>query len=174
MRNRQPEPRYLAIGRVLRPHGVRGEVRMELLTDHPEHLAALDEVYLGRTKERREVQNVRLHQGVALLQLSGYEDRNAAEELRGELVYVSLEDAVPLEQDEYYEFQVEGLTVVSEEGQPLGEVVEVLTAPGANDIFVVRGPLGEILIPAIEDVVTGLDLEGGRMVVHLLPGLLDS
>jgi len=172
MRSQRPEPRYLAVGRVVRPHGVRGELRAKVLTDHPERLASVGILYVGEKLRAHKVMGVRQHQGVALIRLEGYEDRAAAEELRGSLLYVTVEDAVPLDEDEYYEFQIEGLAVVTDEGESLGEIVEVFTAPGANDVFVVHGPLGELLIPVIEDVVVELNPDAGRMVVHLLPGLL--
>lgn len=168
----QPEPRYLAVGRVLRPHGVRGEVRVELLTAHPEHLVELDTLYVGPSYEPHQVLSVRMHKDLALILLEGYEDRNAADALRESLLYVAMEDAVPLEEDECYEHQLQGMSVVSEAGEQLGEVAEILTAPDANDIFVVHGPLGEVLIPVIEDVIVGFDLEAGEIVVHLLPGLI--
>jgi 16S rRNA processing protein RimM len=174
MQRKHPEPSYLAVGRVLRPHGVHGELRIELLTDSPEHLSELKTLYVGKTHRPYRVESVRLHQQIALLKLGGCDDRNAADALRDETLHVATADAVPLNVDEVYEHQVVGLTVVTEEGQILGEIVEVFTAPGANDVFIVHGPLGEILIPAIEDVVLGLDLEAERLVIHLLPGLLDS
>lgn len=170
----QPEPRYLAIGRVLRPHGVRGELRVELLTAHPEHLVELDTLYLGDAYEPHDVIGVRMHQDLALLRLRGYESRDAADTLRDALLYVAIEDAVPLDADEYYEYQLEGLTVVTDEGETLGEIAEILTAPDANDVFVVHGPLGEILIPVIEDVIITCDLDAGQVVVRLLPGLISN
>jgi 16S rRNA processing protein RimM len=106
--------------------------------------------------------------------LRGYEDRNAADALREALLYVAIEDAVPLDDDEYYEHQLEGLTVVTDEGETLGEIAEVFTAPKANDVFIVHGPLGELLIPVIEDVIVECDLEAGRLVVRLLPGLIEG
>ena len=172
MRSQQPEPRYLAVGRVVRPHGVRGELRAKVLTDHPERLASVQILYVGEKLRPHKVMGVRRHQDVALIRLEGYEDRTAAERLRGSLLYVTVEDAVPLDEDEYYEFQIEGLAVVTDEGESLGEIVEVFTAPGANDVFVVHGPLGELLIPAIEDVVVEVNPDAGRVIVHLLPGLL--
>lgn len=172
MRKLQPEPHYLAVGRVLRPHGVRGEVRVELLTAHPEHLAELETLYVGDSYEPHKVLSVRRHQDLALVVLQGYEDRNAADALRGRLLYVALEDAIPLDDNEYYEHQLEGLTVVTDEGEHLGEIAEVFTAPDANDVFIVHGPLGEILIPVIEDVIVDCDLDAGQVIVRLLPGLI--
>jgi 16S rRNA processing protein RimM len=172
MQRKHPEPSHLAVGRVLRPHGVHGELRVEILTDSPEHLAELDTLYVGRSHRPYHLESIRLHQKIALIKLGTCDDRNSAEELRDEYLYVATKDAVPLAVDEVYEHQVIGLTVVTDEGQTLGEVVEVFTAPGANDVFIVHGPLGEILIPAIEDVVVGLEVEARRLVIRLLPGLL--
>ncbi|MBN1249721.1 MAG: 16S rRNA processing protein RimM [Anaerolineae bacterium] len=174
MRKLQPEPRYLAIGRVLRPHGVRGELRVELLTAHPEHLAELKTLYVGDAYQPHAVLSARMHKDLALILLQGYETRNAADALRDEFLYVALEDAIPLDEDEYYEYQLEGLVVVTEDGEQLGEIAEVFTAPDANDVFIVHGPLGEVLIPVIEDVIVDCDLEGGQVTVRLLPGLIQG
>ncbi len=171
---RQPEPRYLAIGRVARPHGVRGELRVEVLTDYPEWVEQRAYLYVGPTHQRYALERVRLHQDVLLLKLEGCDDRDAAEALRGALIEVPVEDAIPLDEGEYYHFQLVGLQVVTETNEILGEVVEVMTLPkNANEVYVVHGPLGEILLPAIEDVVVSLDVDAGQIVVRPLPGLLD-
>jgi len=171
-----PEPCYLAVGRISRPHGVRGELRVEILTDYPERLRLHACFYLAcpdspNAVRRYPVEKLRRHKGVLLLKLAGCDDRNAAEELRGQLVQIPLEEAVPLEEEEYYHFQLTGVRVETESGEWLGQVVEVLET-GANDVYVVRGPLGEVLLPAVDDVVLELDLESRRLVVHLLPGML--
>lgn len=164
-------PRFLSVGRVLRPHGIRGELRVELLTDYPERLALHAVLYLGREARPYPLEGVRFHKGAALIKLAGCDDRNAAEELRGQQVQIPIEEAVPLEDGEYYHFQVVGVDVVSEEGEQIGRVVEVMET-GANDVYVVHGPRGEVLIPAIAEAVQELDLNARRMVVRLLPGLL--
>jgi len=172
-----PEPRYLAVGRVSRPHGVRGELRVEVLTDYPGRLGQHAYFYLASPDSpeivrRYPVEKLRRHKEVLLLKLGGCDDRNGAEELRGQLVQIPTEEAVPLEEGEYYDFQLIGVKVKAESGESLGQVVEVLKT-GANDIYVVRGPWGEVLLPAVKDVVLKLDLEARQMVVHLLPGLLE-
>jgi 16S rRNA processing protein RimM len=173
---RVPEPRYLVIGRVLRPHGIRGELRVEVVTDYPERLGQYAFFYLAHpdspeSARRYPVEKLRPHKGVLLLKLGGCDDRNAAEALRGLLVQVPFKEAVPLEEGEYYHFQLIGVEVETESGEELGQVVEVLKT-GANDVYVVRGVHGEILLPAVENVVFELDLESKRMVVRLLPGML--
>ncbi len=169
---KQPEPRYLLVGRVLRPHGVRGELRVEMLTDYPERIATLDTVYVGASYQPYKPLGVRVHKGAMLLTLDGCADRDAAEALRGQPMHIDWEDAVPLEEGEYYHSQLVGLRVELEDGTPLGELVEVFEAPGANDVYVVHGPRGEVLLPAIEDVIRSIDFEAQRMVIHPLPGLL--
>ena len=173
-----PEPRYLAVGRVLRPHGVRGEVRVQVLTNFPERLEQRAAFYLAHPDssedvQRHPVEGMRFHQQLLLLKLEGCDDRNAAEELRDLLVQIPVEEAAPLEEGEYYHFQVIGVEVETESGEGLGREAEVLET-GANDVYVVRGPRGEVLIPAIESVVRVLDVEAKRMVVSPLPGMLDE
>ena len=168
-----PEPRYLAVGRILRPHGVRGEVRVEVVTSYPDRLLQHAYFYIappGRPEaaQRYLVENMRWHREVLLLKLGGCDDRNGADELRGMLVQVPIEQAVPLEEGEYYHFQLIGMKVETESGEHLGQIVEVLET-GANDVYVVRGAQGEVLLPAVDDVILDLDLDLKRMIVRLLP-----
>jgi 16S rRNA processing protein RimM len=172
-KRRVPEPHYLAVARVLKPWGVRGELKLEVLTDFPEKLGRLSRVYLGPEAVPHPVARFHWHSGELLLLLADVRDREAAETLRGQLVQIAREDAVPLEADQFYEHQIIGLSVVTTEGEPLGQVVEVL-ATGANDVYVVQGHRGEILLPARAEVVREIDLDAGTMTVALLPGLLEG
>jgi len=171
-----PEPRYLVVGRVLRPHGVHGELRVEIITGFPERLAQHDYFFLAHPDSPEDVrrypaEEMRQHKETLLLKLAGCDDRNEAELLRDMLVQIPVEEAVPLENGEYYDFQIVGVKVETDNGEWLGQVTEVLET-GANDVYLVRGPRGEVLLPAITDVVRELDMEARRMVVHLLPGML--
>ncbi len=173
-----PEASYVVLGQVRRPHGVRGEVRVEIFTDYPERMGQHDVLYLAHSRttddvRRWEVESVRPHKGVLLIKLVGCDDRQAAEKLRGMLVQLPVDEAVPLEDDEYYYFQLEGMDVETDTGEWLGRIAEVLE-PGAHDVYVVVGPRGEILLPAIEDVILSLDLEAGKMLVRPLPGMLEG
>ncbi len=167
---RPPEPRYLAVGRVARPFGLRGELKVKLLTEYPEQLGRLRTVFLGPEAQAWTVEGLRLHQNAALFKLIGCNDRDAAEALRDMLVQIPLEEAVPLEEGEYYEHQIVGLAVVEQDGTPLGKVREILST-GSNDVYIVVGPEGELLLPAIEPVILEIDLQAGRMVVEVLEGL---
>jgi 16S rRNA processing protein RimM len=167
-------PRFLIIGEVVRPHGLRGELKVKVLTEFPERFRLLDEVYLSdQDDEPRpyQLELVRHHQGFAILKLRTCDDRTAAEKLRGQLVQIPRELAMPLEEGAYYIYQIVGLEVWTEAGEYLGRVVEVLETP-ANDVYVVQGPRGEILLPAIESVIRRIDLPAQRVTVILLDGLV--
>jgi 16S rRNA processing protein RimM len=164
-------PRYLVIGRVVRPWGIQGEVKVEIITDFPDRFSLLRKVYLGPEAVPFALKGFRLHKGAALLKLEGCHHRAAAEELRGQLVQIPVEEAVPLEQDEYYEHQIVGLAVWTAGDEYLGTVDEVIST-GSNDVYVVRGEGREILIPSIEDVVLEINLAQGRLVVELMEGLI--
>ena len=166
------EPRFLVIGQIAKPHGVRGDVRVVLHTDLPERYTWLEEIYIGERDPRPvPVEYARFHKKWVLLKLVGYDDRNAVESLRGQLLQVREDQAIPLEEGEFFLFQLIGMSVISEDGDLLGELVKVIET-GANNVFVVHGPQGEILIPDTAEVVRDIDFEKNRISVHLLPGLL--
>jgi 16S rRNA processing protein RimM len=143
---------------------VRGDLKVQPLTDFPERFQRGAALWVrGR---RYEVQRSRWSRGLVYLGLSGIDSRNAADELKGALLEVPESDLTPLPEGQYYRFQVIGLEVRTPEGGSLGRVAEILPT-GSNDVYVVRGGPRELLIPAIEDVVKEVDLEGGRLVVEL-------
>lgn len=166
------EPSFLTIGQVSKPHGVHGEVRVVLHTDVPERFTWLKEVYVGQNPARLvAVEGARLHQGIVLLKLAGYDGREAAETLRGAWLQVPEAEAIPLEEGEYFLYQLEGLHVIADTGESLGILLEVLET-GANNVFRVEGPRGEVLLPDTREVILDIDFDNGRVLVHLLPGLL--
>ena len=169
---RRPVPEYLTIAVVLAPWGKEGEVKARIETDFPHRFTLLKRVYLGPELLPFELEGFRQHKGHVLLKLKGCDDRSAAAKLRGMAVQIPLAEAMPLGPDEYYVYQIEGLAVWTESGEPLGIIEEVLFT-GSNEVYVTHGPRGEVLIPALKDVVLEVDLEAGRMIVRLPPGLLD-
>jgi len=144
---------------------------VEIITDFPDRFSLLRKVYLGPKAVPFALEGFRLHGGAALLKLEGCHDRAAVEKLRGQWVQIPIEEAMPLEKDEYYEHQIVGLAVWTAAGEQLGTVDEIIST-GANDVYVVRGERREILIPAIEDVVLEINLTQGRLVVELMEGLI--
>jgi 16S rRNA processing protein RimM len=158
-------------GRIVRPHGVRGEVVVEAESDVIGQVRPGQKVYLGVDRRPTRVTAVRPQQDRLLLSLEGCHSRPAAEELRGEEVRLRI-DQVRLPEGVYFRWQLIGLRVLTEDGQPLGELVDVL-GTGANDVYEIRLDDGRrVLVPAIDSVVREIDLPGGTIRVHLLPGLL--
>jgi 16S rRNA processing protein RimM len=166
------EPRYLAVGRITRPWGVRGELKAEILTEDPTRFEGLETVYVGPQCVPYCLERARLHRGAVLLKLARCDDRNAAEALRGLLVQVAIEDTLPLEEGEYWLYQILGLEVWTTEDELLGVVREILETR-ANDVYVVQDRGGrQVLVPALDSVVLDIDLEAGRMLVALPEGLV--
>jgi 16S rRNA processing protein RimM len=158
------------VARVVGAHGLRGELVCSLLTDFPERFKTTEEVLVGQPPEPRRVERHRLERGRVILKLAAIDDRSAAEALRGGLVEVPLEQAVKLPAGSYYWHEIVGLRVEDRQGRLLGQVAEVLPT-GSNDVYVVRSTEGELLLPAIKDVVLDIDRERGVMTVELIPGL---
>lgn len=170
------EPRFLVIGRIVRAHGVRGEMRAAILTQIPERFTWLERIYLSPDVDDSAprdlpVESVRFHKKYVLLKLEGIDSRDDVEPLRGQWVLVPEEEAIALEEGEVFLFELEGLAVYTEEGEHLGRLFEVLET-GANEVFVIHGERGEVLLPNTEEVVLEVDVDAGKMVVRLLPGLL--
>ena len=164
---------FLAVGRVVRPHGVRGELLLEVLTEFPQHLAEAEVVYVGEAAAPHALRRVRMQRGKqqVIIQLADCLDRNAAETYRGQLIQIKAEQAAPLPPGRYYHHQILGLEVVTDAGEALGQVTEILET-GANDVYVVTGPAGEeVLLPALKSVILQIDVEARRMTVHLMDGL---
>ncbi len=160
----------LAVGHVVRPHGVRGELLLEPLTDFPEHLREVETVYVGEAAQAHRLAGARHHRGQLIIRLGDCADRDCAERFRGQLVQIRAEAAAPLPPGRYYHHQIIGLTAVTEAGEELGKVVEILET-GANDVYVVDTAQGELLLPAIKSVITAIELDQQRIVVHLMEGL---
>ncbi len=171
------EPRYLLLGQILRPHGVRGELRARILTDYPKRIKELETLTLGADPETDRVteyhlEGFRMNQDYGLIKLKGIDDRDQADTLRELYIMVALEDAIPLEEGEFYLYQIIGIDVQTEDGTSLGTIREVLET-GANDVYIVDSPrYGEILIPVTHETIIKTDIEGGIVTVKLPEGLL--
>ena len=160
---------HVAVGRVSSSWGVGGVVKVIPLVDKPERLGHGRRVTVAG--QRRTIESSRWQKGLVYLKLSGIDDREAAFALRERLLTVPESELEPLEEGVYYRFQIVGLAVESTAGASLGRVTDVLST-GANDVYVVLGEGGEILVPATNDIVKEIDLESGRMVIHEVPGLI--
>lgn len=170
-RSTEPREGYTAVGRVLRPHGLRGELRVEAFAAGAPNLQPGVQVYLAG--ERRRILKSREDRGAWLVQLQGLADRTSVEGFRGALLEVRDRDVRRLDADSYFIHELIGLRVVTSTGDELGRITEVLQ-PGGNDVYVVRGERGEVLVPAIAQVIDTIDVAGGVAVITPLPGLLDE
>ena len=168
---RQP-PDYLVVGRIVRPHGIRGALVVEQYSKLIQSIQPGTEIYLGTVDTPSIVTSIRSHRGRHLLVIVGCDDRDTADQWRNVEIRLKSGGVESLQEGEYYHWQLLGLQVRSEDGQELGEIAEIIVT-GANDVFIVRDETGgEILLPAIESVIREVDLENGEIAVHLLPGLL--
>lgn len=163
----------LQVGVITQTHGIKGEVKVFPTTDDAQRFKKLKKVTLDNGKERRELEitSVKFFKNLVILKFKGIDDINEVEKYKKAALFVTREDAVPLEENEYFIADLIGLKVVSDEGEELGTLDDVLQT-GANDVYVVKNDKGEeILVPAIKDCVKNVDIEGGEILLHLLPGL---
>ena len=163
-------PESLIVGRILAPWGIRGEVKVEVLTDFPERFAPQKVVYLNTRP--LEIESCRPHKQQLVVKLATIDSVEDAEKLRGQDLTIPRSELSRLPEGQYYTFQIIGLKVVTTEGELLGHITEIMTT-GSNDVYIVEGKRGEILIPAIEDVVKSIDLKKGKVVIEAIKGLLD-
>jgi 16S rRNA processing protein RimM len=165
----------ISIGRVLKPHGVKGEIRIEPLTDHPGRFRGLRRVYLtsprGETKECI-IRSVRTVDDSPLLLLEGYDSPERSRGLNGWLVQVPEEEAIPLPEGQYYRFELIGMEVESEAGEMLGRIIDIFPT-GSNDVYVMKAGRREVYLPATKEVIRQVDRKAKRMVIHVVDGLLD-
>jgi 16S rRNA processing protein RimM len=146
-------------------------VKVEVLTDFPERFAQAEAFYVGEDHRLVHLERSAGHKGSLLLKFAGYETPEACAELRDQVIYIPIEEAMPLPEGEYYIYQIVGLDVWTDEGERLGRLTEVWET-GANDVYVIDRDGKNVLLPAIPDVVQEIDLEQGRITVHVLDGLM--
>jgi len=168
--------RLVAIGEIVRPHGLRGEVRVTPLTDDPARFARVRACVLwdpdGDTRQPARIVAARRQGAAVLLTLEGCASVDAAAALVGRLVAIPEAEALPAGPGRFYPWQLEGCRVVTEDGLLVGTVARIETGP-AQDLWVVAAGDREHLIPAVPDIVIELDVAGRRVVIRPPEGLLD-
>lgn len=165
---------YVLIGKVLKPHGIRGELKILPFSGNPGELLGVDEIYLGPQPDSRsyKVQKARSQGKFLLLQLAGVGDRNTADTLIGLEVRVVLDALPDLAPNEFYWYEMEGLEVSTVNGRRLGRVASLM-ATGAHDVLVIKGGDAEYLVPAINEIIIKVDQQAGTLVIDPPPGLLE-
>jgi len=168
-------PDFVVIGIIEKPRGLKGEVKIKPLTDHPDRFKRLSDVYVENKFEKMEsiaISKVSVYGSSVYAFIEGISNREQAQKLAGCYLLIKYEDVLPLPNGQFYYFQLEGLRVETKSGRTLGQIEEVLDL-SANDVLVVQGEDKERLIPYIKDVILKVDIEGGVVVINPIAGLLD-
>lgn len=164
----------LQVGVISSTHGVRGEVKVFPTTDDVKRFKKLKQVILDTGRERLtlEVESVKFFKQFAILKFKGIDNINDIEKYKGKSLLVDRKNAVRLRKDEYFVADMMGLTVFTEDGQEFGTLKDVLET-GANDVYIIDSlQHGEVLVPAIKQCILDVDIENGKMVIHLMEGLV--
>jgi 16S rRNA processing protein RimM len=164
----------ITIGKILKPVGLRGEVKVLLLTDFPDRFKALREVIVQTKSERQQYQidHVRYGAPFVYITFAGFSSADQVDILIGGLIQIPEEQRVPLPEGSYYQFELQDIDVYLEDGTFLGKVNQILQT-GSNDVFVVKSDTREYLIPALHTIVKEIDISKKRMMIHPMDGLLE-
>ena len=163
------------VGKVLKPKGLKGELKVEIITSFPEHFQELAEVSVknGLEWQTYSLKAVRLGDRFAFIKLAGIDSIEQAEMLRNQFLYISEADLTYLDEDEFYVHDLIGLSVCDEQGNELGSIVDV-ESYNSNDVYVLEGTDGkEYLLPAAKDFVLAVDIKSKKMTIRLVEGLLN-
>jgi 16S rRNA processing protein RimM len=164
------------VGIIANTHGIRGELKIVPQTDFPERFdkgSALVIVDPQNKQTPVTIQTARLHKNTYIVKFDNFNNINEVEKYKGSLLKVEEKYLEDLGEDEYYYHEIKGCTVVTDEGEELGTITEILS-PGANDVWVVNRPKGkQVLLPVIDDVVLSVDVTNKIVKIHLMEGLLD-
>ena len=165
---------WVAVGAIVGAFGIRGDLKIQPLTDFPERFERTATLYLGDARTPHKVESARLHKRLVVTHLSGIDTANDAERLRGVEVYIPESELAPLPEDSYYLHDLIGLRVEHVNGTPVGAIEDVVGTAG-NDLFLIRTPAGaEVLLPAVKEFVKAVDLAQGVVRVAPIPGLFDD
>jgi 16S rRNA processing protein RimM len=164
---------YLRVGVISSTHGIKGEVKVFPTTDDPNRFKDLKQVYLDTGKEFMplEVEGVKFFKQLVILKFKGIDNINDIEKYRGRDLLITRDQAVKLEKDEYFIFDLIDSEVITDEGEKLGILAEIITT-AANDVYVVKTSEGkEILLPSIKECILDIDVDNKKITVHLMNGL---
>ena len=165
---------YFSIGEIVNVHGIRGEIKILPATDDPGRFELLKEfeVFFKDCTKKYEVEHIRLQKSVVFAKLAGVDDRTAADRLKGGVIKVTRSNALPLDDDEYYQSDLLDMDVVTGDGEYLGQITQIIET-GANDVYVVKPKENgkNLLIPAIKECILSVSVADKKMTVSLLKGL---
>ena len=162
---------WISFGRLGRTHGLKGELKFS--PNDPEEVDSLSGQIVRMKENEVKVQSIRGANVPFIIKFEGIDDIDSAKLLTGTEVFAKREHLKPLPEGEYYRFEIEGLAVFDEEGQPYG-VIEEIIPTGSNDIYVVRNGDQEWMLPMIDTVVKSIDLEQKKLIFHRIEGLIED
>ncbi len=163
---------YLVIAKIVAVRGLKGQVKAKIITDFPERFALLKNVYIGEELVPYFVDKTSVVENMVYIKFKGCDSVEKATALIGKNVFVSKEDAIKLPEDWYFWDDILGMKVFTTDNQYIGIVSEILDLP-ANHVYIVQADSGEVLIPAIEDVIKSIDINNSIMIIQPIAGLLD-
>lgn len=164
---------YFEVGQIVNTFGIKGQLKVKPFTDDMKRFEELKTVYICKKNEMKkvEIEDVKYNKQCVLLKVKGIEDLTEAEKYKGLFLKIDRKDAKKLPKDTYFVADILGLEVYTDEGELLGKVDDIFPT-GANDVYVVKDELGkQILLPSIPEVLKEIDLEKGKVIVHLIEGL---
>lgn len=165
---------FLEVGQIVNTFGIKGFVKIVPFTNYIERFDELEKVYIKQKSEKVEyfIEEVKYQKNMVMVKFKGVERIEEAELLKNSIVLIDRENAVELEEEEYFIVDLIGLEVYTDENVLLGNLEDIYNT-GSNDIYVVRNELGkQLLLPALKEVIKDIDLDNKKMVVHLIEGLI--
>ena len=165
------ELEFITIGQILGPWGTKGKLKVKVITDFPQRFTPSAKIYVNRKPVT--IDSTEWHKGQAIIKVNTINSMEDVHRLKGQPIEIHHSQLKSLPEGQYYHFQLIGLEVWTTQGELLGNITEILTA-ASNDTYIVQGTRGEILIPAIEDIVKSIDLNEGRLIIEPVEGLLSS
>lgn len=166
--------KYLEIGQIVNTFGIKGMVKIKPFTDDINRFDKLETVYIENKKVKKEyeIEQVKYHKNMVLMKLKGINTPEEADKLRQSYLLIDRSKEEPLEEGVYYIVDLLGLEAYTDEGQLLGKVDDIFNT-GSNDIYVIKDELGkQILLPGLPEVLKEVNLEKGKIIFHLIPGLM--
>lgn len=165
---------FFRVGVIANTHGIRGEVKIFPTTDDVKRFDYLKEAYIdaGKEKIKVEVSNVRYFKNLVIVKFKGIDNINDIERYKGKDLLVTRENALPLEEGEYYLADIIGANVYTEDGILFGSLEDVIET-GANLVYSVQHEGKEVLLPVIDDCVKEVNVEEKKVIIHIMKGLLD-
>jgi 16S rRNA processing protein RimM len=163
----------IKIGTILRPHGIKGEVVIRFDRENPEKVLELPFILIEKEMDIFEIDGLRAHKKQFILKLRGIDHISQAESLRGRSILVDSWPAEVLEEDEYFVEDLMGIEFIDESDRSIGHLKEIIESP-ANEIYVVEGPFGQVLIPAVSAFILDISIPKRQIRVRILEGMINE